>query len=412
MVGDVAQHRLSLAVDGHLAAALSDIAPVGVGHLAGTVDYAAHDRDDNSLEVRSACLDFGKGLLQVVHRAAAARAGDVLGLVETAPCGLHYLVGQIFRHSGGCRNLVDLALQQLRTPFYRRVEHFVALEALGQIARDRKFVLGRLGQGDSDGVAYAFLKQGGYAYAGLDSGAVATSGLGHAEMQGEHMPLLAHHLHELPVGLGHDDGVARLERNDHAVEFPFDTHLHPFHRGGRHREGRVAVALGDVASQRAVVEAYAYGGPVFAAYLDEPRELLAGLVVVAVEVTGVDAHLLHLRSHRDRGLGREVDVGAERHPASRLAEPAAYLPDVLHVVDAGHCDAYEARPRFRKPEALGDRGVYVIGVGVAHGLYDYRRISAHDQGFTYSNRNCLESFHKLFRGLSALSGSWSFRHAW
>ena len=55
---------------------------VGIGHLARAVDDASHDADLEVREVRRARLDVGEGLFDVVKRAAATRAGDVLGVRE------------------------------------------------------------------------------------------------------------------------------------------------------------------------------------------------------------------------------------------------------------------------------------------------------------------------------------------
>ena len=84
-VGDVAQYGNILVVDGNLMVAFADIAPVGVSHLTGAVNYAAHDSDDHVLHAGSTLLNLLKGLLKVVHRPPASGASDVLRLVEPSP---------------------------------------------------------------------------------------------------------------------------------------------------------------------------------------------------------------------------------------------------------------------------------------------------------------------------------------
>ena len=64
------------------------VAVVGVGHLAGAVDDAAHDADAQVFQMRRARLDVGEGLFDVVERAAARGAGDVFGMREAHARGL------------------------------------------------------------------------------------------------------------------------------------------------------------------------------------------------------------------------------------------------------------------------------------------------------------------------------------
>ena len=63
-----------------LARRAADVAEIGVGHFAGAVHDAAHDGDLHALEMRGRGFDFrGRGL-EIEERAAAARAGHVVGL--------------------------------------------------------------------------------------------------------------------------------------------------------------------------------------------------------------------------------------------------------------------------------------------------------------------------------------------
>ena len=100
-------------VKGHLAETFSHVAVVGIGHLSGTVDYAAHDGYDNVLEMGRALLDLVEGGLEVVEGSAATGACNVLRLIETAPAGLHYLVFEVFVLNG---NVIDLMVKKGSAP--------------------------------------------------------------------------------------------------------------------------------------------------------------------------------------------------------------------------------------------------------------------------------------------------------
>ena len=78
----------------------ADVAEVGIAHLARTVDDAAHDGDLHALEVRGRGADAGGGLLNVVVRAPAGGAGDVLGLRQAHARGLKDVEGEFRRLLG------------------------------------------------------------------------------------------------------------------------------------------------------------------------------------------------------------------------------------------------------------------------------------------------------------------------
>ena len=67
----------------------SEHAPeVGISHLAGPVDDAAHDRDGHAWEVPRPGADLLGDLLQVEQRAPAAGTGHVLRLGVAHPRSL------------------------------------------------------------------------------------------------------------------------------------------------------------------------------------------------------------------------------------------------------------------------------------------------------------------------------------
>ena len=81
-------HAHFIPVEGDLAWTSPHISIVGVGHLTGTIDDAAHDADLEPFQVAGGFLDAGDGGLQVVERAAASRTTDVFGLAGAQTGGL------------------------------------------------------------------------------------------------------------------------------------------------------------------------------------------------------------------------------------------------------------------------------------------------------------------------------------
>ena len=92
--GNVFLDAFFLPIERDAARTGTHVAVVGIGHLARSVDDAAHDADLQSHEMSSGCLDAADGVLQVVERAAAARTGDVLRLGEFDAGGLENGVGE------------------------------------------------------------------------------------------------------------------------------------------------------------------------------------------------------------------------------------------------------------------------------------------------------------------------------
>jgi hypothetical protein len=97
-IGDRCRHPLFDAlladVEVHLTGRAADVAEVGIGHLAGAIDDAAHDRNLDALEMAGLALNALRRLLQIEKRPAAGGAGDELGLREAHPCSLQQIEGQ------------------------------------------------------------------------------------------------------------------------------------------------------------------------------------------------------------------------------------------------------------------------------------------------------------------------------
>ncbi len=98
--GDVFLDAVLPDVEVDAARTAADVAEVGVGHLAGAVDDAAHDRDLDPLEVLGLRFDALGGLLQVEERAPAGGAGDELGLADAQAARLQDVEGQARRLAG------------------------------------------------------------------------------------------------------------------------------------------------------------------------------------------------------------------------------------------------------------------------------------------------------------------------
>ena len=93
-LGDVHLDALLALVQADAAGSRSDVAVVGVGHLARTVDDTSHDADFQVGQVGCRLLDALYRRLQVKHRPAAAGARDKFGLADAQAGRLQDGVGQ------------------------------------------------------------------------------------------------------------------------------------------------------------------------------------------------------------------------------------------------------------------------------------------------------------------------------
>ena len=106
LLGYVALHALLAAVEADLAGAGAHVAVVGVGHLAGAVDDAAHDGYLEALHLAGGRLDARYGGAQVVEGAPAARATDILRAADPLARGLEDR--ELEREHSGGRHAVGL----------------------------------------------------------------------------------------------------------------------------------------------------------------------------------------------------------------------------------------------------------------------------------------------------------------
>ncbi len=335
-----------------------------------------------------------KGLLEVVHRPAAAGAGDILRTVEFPPACLQKLIGEIsreFRIQFRERDRIDLPVQQRFPVVAGGLEddplalcHSERSEgispsagiALRKVPRHRQFILRILGQGHPDRIADALGKEGGDGDARLDASGIPVAGLGNAHMEREDDPALLHHPGQFPVGLDHHDRIAGFEGHDYLVELRFEAHVDPFHGGKGHRPRRISVALNDIRSQRPVIQADADGRPAALAFFQEAGELAPRLPVVLVEVARVDPDFFHDGSDSDGRFRGKVDVGHQRDVAAGGPQAVLDFPHVRDILQARNSDPDELRTGCRETQALGHRRFDIIGMGIAHRLDDDGVVSA------------------------------------
>ena len=84
--GNVEFHCGLADVEIHFAGRAADVAEIRIGHFAGTVHDASHDRDLYAFQVQGGCFNFRCRGLQIEQRPSAGRAGDIISL-ENARAG-------------------------------------------------------------------------------------------------------------------------------------------------------------------------------------------------------------------------------------------------------------------------------------------------------------------------------------
>ncbi len=251
--------------------------------------------------------------------------------------------------------------------------------AVGEILRRRKLVHRRLSQRNAHRVPDSVGEQGRNPDKGLDSPRIPVPGLGHSQMKRVVHILRNHPFHQKSVSLDHNNRVACLEADHHSVEIIVPAHPQPLHRRLLHREGRVAVERGNPLPERAMVHSDSDSRPVLLADRDQTRELLPRLVMVPVEISGVDADLLHDGGSRNGYFGTEMHVGDNRGLNPGRPQTRVNLRQGIDLRDGRNRQANHLRPGLRQFDTLSERRLHIRCVGVAHGLH-------HNRG-SASNRN-------------------------
>jgi len=97
--GDVELDRPFADIKIDLAGRAADIAEIGIGHFAGAVHDATHDRDLHAFQMGRAFFDPGGDGLEIEQGSSAGRAGDVVGLETPATSRLEDIVSKSERLS-------------------------------------------------------------------------------------------------------------------------------------------------------------------------------------------------------------------------------------------------------------------------------------------------------------------------
>ena len=142
-----------------------------------------------------------------------------------------------------------------------------------------------------------------------------------------------------------------------------------------------------------MVETYPYGRTVLLADFYEPCQLGLGFFVVGMEIARIYAHLLHVGGNFYGRTGREVDVCNQGSVHTRGAQTPADLPDAGHVLGSGHRYPYKFGTGRSKGLALGNGGIYVVRMGVAHSLDDYMGGISDYEILTYPDFQYFRRFH-------------------
>ena len=104
---DIEFHGRFADVEIDLSGGSADVAEIGIGHFAGSIDDAAHHGDADPLEVTGGGADFLGGGLQIEEGTAAAWAGHVVGFEDADTGGLKDIVGKAEALAGGLFALHD-----------------------------------------------------------------------------------------------------------------------------------------------------------------------------------------------------------------------------------------------------------------------------------------------------------------
>ena len=120
--------------------------------------------------------------------------------------------------------------------------------------------------------------------------------------------------------------------------------------------------------------------------LDQSVELATSVV----EISGIDAHLLHIGCRNQRRLRQKVNIRHQRHTTTRCAQLTVNLPQIGRFTPSLGRQTDQLAPRIGNTPDLSYRGCRIVGVGVGHRL-DPHRIPATDRYITHRNRTGLGS---------------------
>ena len=224
-------------------------------------------------------------------------------------------------------------------------------QELDQLPRHRNFMHAVLGQTHPDGIPDAIGQKRPDAHGTLDPSILAITRLGHTKMD-RIIPIWSFGRQargKKAVSGNHDLRIRGLHGKDEVMVILLPREPGKLQRTFHHAERRIAVAVHDPVAQRTVIRADAHGDAARPAQFDQGRELfpdtpdLGRILLVAVFahreffrvgiVARVDPHLVHPLGGLERRVGLEMNVGHQRHIATRLGQTLAdrrQIPRILH----------------------------------------------------------------------------------
>ena len=124
-----------------------------------------------------------------------------------------------------------------------------------------------------------------------------------------------------------------------------------------------------------MIDADPDGGSTFFANIDKLGEFLPGCRMVFVEIARVYADLVHKRSNHKGQFAGEMDICNYGSEYAFRTQPEPDILDMFHIGGPRNGYPYELRTCFVQSFALLICGFFIIGMGVAHRLYNNCRVT-------------------------------------
>ena len=277
--------------------------------------------------------------------------------------------------------------------------HDVALalsDVVDKMAGNRNLSLRLFAQRHTDGVANAIGKQSTNAHSALYSAIFALASLGDTKVERIVHVFFVHSLDEQTNRLHHDNGVRRLDGNNHVVEVVGFEDAQKFQAALHNTCRSVAISVAYAVGERTVVDAYAHGSMVLFADVDERHQAvfylfqLMSIFLVGIFqffelacrvdiVARVYSHLLAIFCCHVSHIGIEVDIS---HQRSIFAQGSDAGIDILHVLSLAGAlsgETHQFATSLDDAHGLSHTCLGVVGVGGGHRLNSDRLATAHEQ---------------------------------
>ncbi len=268
-----------------------------------------------------------------------------------------------------------------------------ARHIIDQCTRYRQFALRLLTQRHPYSIAYTLRQKSSYTYSRLYASILGISGFRYSKMQWIVHILSIHSTNQAAHRLHHHHHVRCLNGYHHIVEIIFAAHTQELH-GTLHHSGRsIAITAHYTVRQRPMVHTYTYSRTmlltefqkwgqrfvhtfnlslIFRIGIFNLTERTAGIHKIA----GVDTYFLHLLRGGKCRTGIKMDIGNQRHIASRIPQPGAYLTQIFSFTYPLGSKAYIFGSGIGNTQSLCHRRISIHGRGRCHGLYSNRIVSA------------------------------------